>query len=92
MVRAAGIAALFAWFMLLGQTLAHAEHVTHNDLPSNHCLVCSVGGPEDDITPSADPIGVVAPLVSNRAITPDNFACPTFDKRDTSSARSPPQC
>ena len=91
MFKVAGLAALFAWLTLIAQTFAHADHVTHTDLPSNHCLVCSVGSPEDDITPSTHPVGVVAPIAGDNGITPEKSSHPASAERGVSSARSPPQ-
>lgn len=91
MIRIASIAALFAWFMLLGQTFAHAEHMDHADLPSNHCLMCSAGGLEDDIVPTGSMIESVAPFENTNPGSPDSLVIPGSEKQTTPAARAPPR-
>lgn len=90
LVKTAGFAALFAWIMLIGQSLAHAEHIAHDHMSSNQCAICIVGGPEDDIALSPCPIGVASPSVELGFSGLENLSVFAGNVSHSHTARAPP--
>lgn len=89
-LKAAAVVALFAWIMLIGQTVVHASDNNHAELPSNHCVLCSVGGLDDDaITPENTP-QVITPQAKHEFVAPEQLSILISKSSKPHFARGPP--
>lgn len=89
-VRAAGLAALLAWCWLVGHAVAHADD-DHTNMSAHPCVVCSIGGPEDDIAPPPEEVKAPALEIPQKARQGFNPVIPSSSELRKTTARAPPR-
>ncbi|MBO6505965.1 MAG: hypothetical protein JJ850_02790 [Kordiimonadaceae bacterium] len=90
-MRAASLAALLAWFLLLGQTIVHADHGDHSSTAAHQCVACSFSGLEGDLFPPAKPANTNVPAQSLAAKRHDPIEVPVSGDHRKPATRAPPR-